>query len=72
MRKVIEYSADRFSEKAGFYDMALFYDCAFSKKWKGRLAYEDMAAYANRIAELLPPEDIASLETGMGDPLRPA
>ena len=41
-----------------------FFASGSSNKWEGRLTDEDMAAYAARIAGLLPPDDIAWLQWG--------
>lgn len=64
MRKAAEQSTRRFAPETPFHDMADFYASGTSGKWRGRLTEEDMAAYAARIAELLPAEDVAWLEWG--------
>jgi len=47
-------------------DPAAFFAEGTSGKWRGRLGSEAMAAYARRIATLLPPDDVAWLENGRG------
>ena len=64
MRKAMEVSDRRFGETTPFHDLANFYESGSSAKWEGRLTAEDMEAYATRIAELLPPEEVAWLEWG--------
>lgn len=64
MRKAVETSERRFHKDSPFRDLAHFYAEGTSNKWEGRLTAEDMAAYAARLAELLPPADAAWLEWG--------
>ncbi len=64
MRKVAEASDSRFHEESPFFDQAKFFESGTSKKWEGRLQDEDIAEYAKRCAELLPPEDAAWLNWG--------
>lgn len=64
MRKAVEQSDRRFHEDTPFHDLANFYASGMSNKWEGRVSDNLMADYSARIAEVLPPEDVAWLEWG--------
>ena len=64
MRKAAESSKRRFGEETPFRDFADFFASGTSNKWEGRLHDLDMDAYKRRIAEVLPPEEVAWLEWG--------
>jgi len=64
MRKATEGSDRRFHEDTPFHDLADFYASGTSNKWEGRLPDDDLADYAERIAALLPADDVAWLEWG--------
>lgn len=64
MRKAVETSERRFHKDTPFRDLADFFESGSSNKWQGRLSDADMAAYAKRIGELLPADDVAWLEWG--------
>ena len=64
MRKAAETSERRFHADTPFHDLANFFASGSSDKWVGRVSDADMAAYASRIGELLPPDDVTWLERG--------
>ena len=64
MRKAVEASERRFHKDTPFHDLADFYNSGSSGKWDERLTESDMQDYAERIAALLPPEDVAWLNWG--------
>ena len=47
-----------------FKDPAAFFDSASSRKWEGKLADDDLDAFYNRLAELLPEDDARWLMSG--------
>lgn len=64
MRQAAEKSEQRFHQESSFHDGAAFFAEGTSNKWEGRLTDADMADYRTRIAQMLPPDDIAWLEWG--------
>jgi hypothetical protein len=49
---------------ATFKDPAAFFDSAASRKWEGKLSENDLRAFHERLAELLPEDDARWLQSG--------
>lgn len=64
MRKAVATSERRFHADTPFHDLADFFSSGSSGKWEGRLTGDDMEAYADRLAALLPEADAAWLNWG--------